>query len=209
MNFKDQSEDGPIDSRPSRAIRISSVDVFRGGVMFLLIAEAFHFCHVAEAFPNSRIAQWLCYHQTHVPWRGLSIHDLIQPGFSFLVGTALAFSITSRRIRGQSPTGLLLHAVWRTLILIFLGVFLRSMESEQTNWTFVDTLTQIGLGYFPLVVIALMPRKATWSAIGLLLVGYFLAFAMTPTPGMGFDTTDCRSPRNMGTLGGWICGSLE
>ena len=31
---------------------------------------------------------------------------------------------------------------------IFLGVFLRSTSSKQTNFTFEDTLSQIGLGYF-------------------------------------------------------------
>ena len=32
-------------------------------------------------------------------------------------------------------------------MLIALGIFLRSMHSRQTNFTFEDTLTQIGLGY--------------------------------------------------------------
>ena len=33
------------------------------------------------------------------------------------------------------------------LVLVALGVFLRSTHSTQTNFTFEDTLTQIGLGY--------------------------------------------------------------
>ena len=32
----------------------------------------------------------LCHHQSHVEWVGCSLHDLIQPSFSFLVGVALA-----------------------------------------------------------------------------------------------------------------------
>ena len=39
------------------------------------------------------------------------------------------------------------HAVRRALLLIFLGIFLRSLGSRQTYFTFEDTLTQIGLGY--------------------------------------------------------------
>ena len=39
------------------------------------------------------------------------------------------------------------HALWRSLVLVFLGVFLRSLNSSQTNFTFEDTLSQIGLGY--------------------------------------------------------------
>ena len=182
------------DQGSSRRVRMVSIDVFRGSVMFLLLAEAFHFCQVAEAFPDSRIAQWLCYHQTHIPWRGLVIHDLIQPGFSFLVGTALAFSIASRKKRDQSTVGLLLHAAWRAVVLILLGIFLRSMKSSQTNWTFVDTLTQIGLGYLPLVLIALLPRKATWVSIAIILVGYFAAFALTPLPPGDFEKTTVGVP---------------
>ncbi len=41
------------------------------------------------------------------------------------------------------------------------GRLLRSLNKPQTNWTFEDTLSQIGLGYFPLVVIALAPRIVT------------------------------------------------
>ena len=39
------------------------------------------------------------------------------------------------------------HAFGRALILVLLGVFLRSTWTSHTNWTFEDTLTQIGLGY--------------------------------------------------------------
>ena len=42
---------------------------------------------------------------------------------------------------------MLAHAVWRSLALIFLGIFLRSMGRHHTYWTFEDTLTQIGIGY--------------------------------------------------------------
>ncbi len=36
-----------------------------------------------------------------------------------------------------------------TSILVFLGIFLRSIGHHQTNFTFEDTLSQIGLGYIP------------------------------------------------------------
>ena len=42
------------------------------------------------------------HHQSHVEWTGCSLHDLIQPSFSFLVGVALPFSLASRLARGQS-----------------------------------------------------------------------------------------------------------
>jgi predicted acyltransferase len=122
-----------------------------------------------------------------VEWIGCSLHDLIQPSFSFMVGAALPFSIANRRARGQSMGGLTAHAFWRALLLILLGVFLRSTGSSQTNWTFEDTLSQIGMGYGFLFLIGLRSMRDQWIALGLLLVGYWAAFAVySPPPGFDF-----------------------
>jgi heparan-alpha-glucosaminide N-acetyltransferase len=40
-------------------------------------------------------------HQWHVAWVGGSLHDLIQPSFSFIVGTVLTFSVASRPACGE------------------------------------------------------------------------------------------------------------
>lgn len=167
--------------------RLQSIDVFRGWVMFMMLAEMFHFCNVSSKLPDNPVWKAICFHWSHVPWRGMSLHDLIQPAFSFLVGTALAFSIESRRRRGQSARGLIAHAVWRSMVLVLLGVFLRSLHKPQTYWTFEDTLSQIGLGYLPLVLIALAPRIITWLAIAIILLGYWLVFAAFQLPAEGFD----------------------
>src|SRR5258707_26982 len=82
--------------------RLTSVDAYRGFVMFLMMAEVVNFCRVATARPGNSLWHFLCHHQTHVDWIGCSLHDLIQPSFSFLVGVALPFSLASRAARGQS-----------------------------------------------------------------------------------------------------------
>ncbi|MEO2011613.1 MAG: hypothetical protein ABGX22_23270, partial [Pirellulaceae bacterium] len=91
--------------------RIGSIDAYRGLVMFLMMAEVLHLAQVARAFPESGVWQFLGYHQSHVPWLGCSLHDLIQPSFSFLVGVALPFSIASRMARGQSTQTMFGQAV--------------------------------------------------------------------------------------------------
>src|SRR5690349_8429545 len=108
------------------ASRLASLDTYRGFVMFLMMAEVLHFCRVAEALPGHSVWSFLCWHQSHVEWIGCSLHDLIQPSFSFLVGVALPFSIASRLARGQTFGGLCRHAFGRAFILILLGVALRS-----------------------------------------------------------------------------------
>ncbi|MHB9008040.1 MAG: acyltransferase family protein [Limisphaerales bacterium] len=167
--------------------RLVSLDAYRGFVMLLMMAEVLHFCSVAGAFPESGFWKFLCWHQSHVDWVGCSLHDLIQPSFSFIVGVALPFSIVNRMARGQSATGLTLHAFWRALLLVLLGVFLRSTWSKQTNWTFEDTLTQIGLGYGFLFLLGFRSRRTQWIALAVLLVGYWAAFALYPLPGADFD----------------------
>src|SRR3954454_10776620 len=82
--------------------RLSSIDAFRGFVMFLMMYEVTHLPRVAAHFPHNAIWQALAYNQSHVEWVGCSLHDMIQPSFSFLVGVALPFSLASRRRKGQS-----------------------------------------------------------------------------------------------------------
>jgi predicted acyltransferase len=158
--------------------------------MFLMMAEVLALARVAKALPESGVWQWLAYHQSHVEWRGCSLHDLIQPSFSFLVGVALPFSLASRQRRGEPLWYSLAHAAWRAAILVFLGIFLRSVGRPATNYTFEDTLTQIGLGYLPLFLIGLGPPKLRWAALVVLLVGYWAAFALYPLPTAGFNYAD-------------------
>lgn len=167
--------------------RVASVDVYRGFVMLLMMAEVLRLSSVSEAHPESSFWSFLTFHQSHVPWAWLSLHDLIQPSFTFLVGVVLPYSLGSRIKRGDSKSKVLIHTLKRSLILIFLGIFLRSLHSEQTNFTFEDTLTQIGLGYTFLVLLAFYSRRVQLIALIVILVGYWLAFALYPLPGPDFD----------------------
>ncbi len=156
--------------------------------MFLMMAEVLELAKVAAASPGNPVWQFLAFHQTHAPWAGCSLHDLIQPSFSFLVGAALPFSLAGRAAKGQKLGWMLAHAAWRSLVLIALGIFLRSIGKSQTYFTFEDTLTQIGLGYFFLFLLGLVrPRWLWWVAVAVLLVGYWAAFALYSLPGPGFD----------------------
>jgi heparan-alpha-glucosaminide N-acetyltransferase len=173
--------------------RVMAVDAYRGFVMLLMMAEVLELGRVSNAvpldpkLPRDPFWAFLAHHQSHALWSGCSLHDLIQPSFTFLVGVALPFSLASRVARGQTNFRLIAHAAWRAFVLIALGIFLRSTGSPQTNFTFEDTLTQIGLGYLPLVLLARAPRWAWWTALVVILVGYWLAFALYPVPGPDFN----------------------
>src|ERR1700730_6833451 len=156
------------------------MDAYRGFVMFLMMAEVLIATPVAQAFPGNWFWSVLAYNQTHVEWAGCSLHDLIQPSFSFLVGAALPYSIASRLAKGGTLRVMFQHALWRSFLLIALGIFLRSTHSAQTNFTFEDTLTQIGLGYPFLFLLGFAPRRWQWIALAAILFGYWLAWALYP-----------------------------
>lgn len=180
--------------------RITSIDAYRGLVMFLMMAAVMrlydiakdpHFHEEMSGKPGWVQITWetISFHTNHVKWSGCSLHDMIQPSFSFLVGVALPFSLASRMAKGQGFWRMFFHAIVRALLLIALGIFLRSTHAKQTNFTFEDTLTQIGLGYVFLFLLGYVRPVWQWVAFGVIVVGYWALFALWPLPPEGFDPT--------------------
>src|SRR3569833_2702480 len=108
-----------VSAPPPRNI---AVDAYRGLVMVLMMGEVMRWADTAKAFPGSTFWRILAYNQTHVEWAGMSLHDTIQPGFTFLAGVALPYSIRSRRRKGESFTHMLFHTMWRSVLLIAIGI---------------------------------------------------------------------------------------
>src|SRR5215467_10669037 len=158
------------ETRSDANSRLVSVDAFRGLVMVLMLAEVMRLPEVAQAFPHSLFWRIVGFNTEHVAWQGCSLHDLIQPAFSFLVGAAIPFSIASRRRKGQSFGQMLGHAAWRAFLLIALGIFLRSLHARQTYFTFEDTLTQIGLGYVLLFLLGFTRVRTQVISFALIMI---------------------------------------
>jgi len=167
--------------------RLLSLDAFRGAIMLLMASSGLGLSQVAKSFPDSPAWQFLGNQTDHAAWAGCTLWDIIQPAFMFMVGVALPWSIANRRARGQSFNRLLLHALWRSLALVLLGVLLTSAWSKQTQWSFNIVLAQIGLGYPFLFLLAFARPRVQWStAFGILFL-YWLAFAVYPLPPSDFD----------------------
>ena len=136
--------------------RLFSLDTYRGLIMvtlafsgFGLAKSAANMQEAAVECRDARIWDDLQHHFSHVEWVGCGYWDLIQPSFMFMVGVAMAYSYLQRERRGQSYLRMFLHVLWRSIVLILLGVFFssRSADYSATNWAFMNVLTQIGLGY--------------------------------------------------------------
>jgi len=106
-----------------------AIDAYRGLVMLLMMAEVLQLSRVAAAYPTSFFWKILAFNQTHVEWFGCSLHDTIQPGsLSLSVWRCRTrLPVALRRVRAFKE--LFWHALWRSLVLVALGVFLRSMAT--------------------------------------------------------------------------------
>ena len=171
-----------------------SLDVFRGVTMLFMASEILEISQVARRFPTSAFGRFLADTLDHREWVGCAPWDLIQPAFMFMVGVALPFSIASRRAKGQAFGTMFAHSIFRALVLVALGIFLRSQSRAHTYFTFEDVLTQIGLGYVFLFLFAWTRPRTQWIAAGVILAGYWAAFALYPLPAPGFDTTTVGVP---------------
>ncbi len=168
--------------------RLASLDGYRGFVILLMLTQLLALAKVAESFPNSPAWRIIAIHADHAEWEGGVLIDLVQPSFCFLVGVTLPFSLVRRRTQGQSLPGMTLHALWRSVVLVLLGVFLRSVGKPQTYWSFEDTLSQIGLGYMFVFLIGLCRPRVYWAMLAGILVGYWAAFALYSTGGPDFSS---------------------
>lgn len=181
--------------------RLVSLDAYRGLVLLQLCLEEPHskwWQAVQAAHPDSGFWSVVTHQMHHVEWIGCVAWDLIQPSFMFMVGVSMVWSYAKRQRNGDSWPKMLGHVLWRSAILILLGVFLRSAGKEQTYWTFEDVLTQIGLGYTFLFLLWNRSEKFQWIAFASLLIGYWLLFAVTPI----FETAG--NPRELPLATGFL-----
>jgi heparan-alpha-glucosaminide N-acetyltransferase len=137
-----------------------------------------------KANPDSSFWKAVFHQFEHVEWTGCGFWDLIQPSFMFMVGAAMVYSYARRKDRGDSWLSMFGHASWRGLVLIFLGIFLISNGRPSTEWSLMNVLTQIGLGYPFLFLLWNRSFKTQAIAAASLLVGTWLLFTLYPTRGI-------------------------
>ncbi len=133
--------------------RLFSLDVFRGMIMFLLIAEAAGFHHGIVALTEGTVFHSVALQLEHHPWNGLRFWDLIQPFFMFIVGVAMPFSFRKRLASGDRGA-VTKHVLRRCLLLFSFGVLLHCVYSHALVWELWNVLVQ--LAFTILIAYALM-----------------------------------------------------
>ena len=148
----------------------------------------------------------------HHPWHGLHFWDLIQPGFMFMAGTAMAYSLHRQQLNGVSWNQSFRKTLKRSGWLFFWGVLDYAVREHGLSFELWDVLTQLS---FTTLVAFLIFR---WSytaqiifSIGLLVLTEIL-FRYTNVPGFDQPFTDQHNFGNyvdlllMNTInkGGWV-----
>jgi heparan-alpha-glucosaminide N-acetyltransferase len=183
--------------------RLQSLDVYRGLIMVALAFNGFGLAATARNYlkesPDSGFWKTVYHQFEHVEWTGGGFWDLIQPSFMFMVGVSMAYSYLRRQKEGHSWGRMFGHACWRGVALAALGIFLISNSGRGTNWSLMNVLTQIGLGYpFLFLLWGRSIRVQAVAATGLLL-GTWALYALYP--GAGLDVT--KGAPNLGVPAAW------
>jgi predicted acyltransferase len=165
--------------------RLLSLDFLRGLIMVLLALEAaglYSFMsHYSEGTWFHSIAEQFDHH----PWNGLRFWDLIQPGFMFIAGTAMAYSLHNQQLKGVPWSTSLNKALKRSGWLFFWGVLIYAVRRDGLSFELWNVLTQLS---FTLLVAFLIFRLRISTQIliaaGLLILTEVL-YRFTNVP--GFD----------------------
>jgi predicted acyltransferase len=172
--------------------RLHSLDAYRGLIMISLSFVGFGLAKTAgnhlKENPDSAFWQGVQYQFSHAQWVGCAFWDLIQPSFMFMVGVSMAYSYAKRQRLGHSYQRMLGHAIWRSIVLILLSIFLMSQWRDSTSWTFMNVLAQMGLAY-PFLFLLWGRRVRTQAlAATLILLATWVAYELYPNAGIDLTT---------------------
>src|SRR3954447_11497795 len=123
--------------------RLLSLDFMRGFIMVLLALEGTglyeHFFDATKG--NSLNGFFLEFF--HHPWNGLRFWDLIQPGFMFMAGVSMAYSLNKQWSSGVSWNQSFRKILKRCFWLFFWGVLDYAVRPQGLSFELWDVLTQL------------------------------------------------------------------
>lgn len=192
--------------------RLLSLDFMRGFIMLLLALESTGlYEHLFDAtkgnFVNSFFLEFF-----HHPWNGLRFWDLIQPGFMFMAGVSMAYSLHKQTSAGIPWNEQFKKILKRCCWLFFWGVLDYAVRPGGLSFELWDVLTQLSFTTLIAFLIFRWNAKAQIGVcIGLLLLTEIL-YRFTNIPGFDQPFTDQHNFGNYVDLllmnkinsGGWV-----
>jgi len=192
--------------------RLLSLDFLRGFIMVLLAFESTRLYDNLFEITEGNFLQNFFLQFFHHEWNGLRFWDLIQPGFMFIAGTAMAFSLHRQNEAGALWKDQFTKTVKRSGWLFFWGVLDYAVRPHGLSFELWDVLTQLS---FTTLVAFLIFRWSTTNqilmSIGLLALTEIL-YRFTNIPGFDQPFTNQHNFGNYMDLvlmnkinsGGWV-----
>ncbi len=192
--------------------RLLSLDFMRGLIMVLLVMESTGlYDHLLEASEGT-LVNGLFQQLLHHPWNGLRFWDLIQPGFMYMAGVSLAYSLHKQQLHGYTKYQTFKKVIKRCGWLFFWGVLDYAVRKDHLSFELWDVLTQ--LSFTTLVAYMIFNWSKTVQillCIGLLLLTEIL-YRFTNISGFDQPFTDQQNFGNYVDLllmnkinsGGWV-----
>lgn len=157
-------------------MRLTSLDVLRGltvaGMILVNSAAGMHYGAEAEVFPFL----------LHATWDGLTLADLVFPGFLTLVGVAIPFALKARADQPNRTWTILA----RTFRLVLLGFILSNLywftSFDSGDWRLFGVLQRIGLVYGACALLFL--TTSTRVRYGLIVAILLLYWPITLIPAL-------------------------
>lgn len=154
--------------------RLVSLDAFRGFTIaaMIMVNHPASWNHVFAPFK-------------HKEWNGITPTDLIFPFFIFIVGISIALAYSKRLEAGVPKNPMYKKIVIRSLKIYLAGILLWLFPKfDFETIRYVGILPRIAVVF---LVCALLYLNTNWKTQawigGILLVGYWLAMVLIPTPG--------------------------
>ncbi len=192
--------------------RLLSLDFMRGFIMVLLALESTGLYEYLNEYSTGTIVNRFFQQLFHHPWNGLRFWDLIQPGFMYMAGISMAYSLHKQKENGATWMDSFKKTGKRCGWLFFWGVLDYAVRKDGLSFELWDVLTQLS---FTTMVAFLIFQ---WSAINQILFCIALLilteclYRFTHIPGFDQPFTDQQNFGNyVDTLlmhkinrGGWV-----
>lgn len=105
--------------------RILSIDIMRGLTIVLML-------FVNDLYMPG-VPAWLGH--TKADFDGMGLADWVFPGFLFMVGMSVPYSIGRRLAKGENKTAVLKHILIRTISLLIIGVLMANSRNVNGEFT--------------------------------------------------------------------------
>ena len=156
--------------------RLLSLDALRGlTIMFMILVN------------NPGSWSYVLPPLAHAQWNGCTPTDLVFPFFLFIVGAAMAFSLSKYYNAATSLRPVYRKIIRRTFILFLLGFILNLVfKFDFSTVRIPGVLQRIALSYFfaAIIIIHFKQRTQIFISVGLLLL-YFILMVFIPFEGKG------------------------